>query len=297
MSILSNSGASDAGPEMQKQLHRVKCCICNDCEQEVHFEDTEGHTLLKCPDCGLVFLKQYERELDFMDDAADNLENDADKNVEYWSFPSLYEKHKPVFEHFFSDRLEKILRHNPGCKSMLDIGCGYGFWLDYCNKNNLRATGMDVSQMAVQWARENLGVEASTTSFEDYAPEERFDAVVLCDVIEHMPDPVEQLAKIHSLMNDDAVLYVQVPNLLGMSIRRGQGYHLPYHLWQFNLNSMSRLLGKCGFEVLGSHTGVMGVIGVYENGGPGVTDRLIWWISKTLKLGNRLQVIARKRGA
>ncbi len=42
--------------KMQKDLHRVRCCVCSDCEREVHFEDAEGHTLLKCPDCGLVFL-------------------------------------------------------------------------------------------------------------------------------------------------------------------------------------------------------------------------------------------------
>ncbi|MBF0247635.1 MAG: hypothetical protein HQL36_06120 [Alphaproteobacteria bacterium] len=52
------------------------------------------------------------------------------------------------------------------------------------------------------------------------------------------------------------------------------------------------MLEKTGFRVVARHTGVMGVVGVYEHGGPTLGDRLAWWAGRHLGIGNRLMMFA-----
>ncbi|MCP4987309.1 MAG: class I SAM-dependent methyltransferase [Colwellia sp.] len=239
-------------------------------------------------------MKNFYEEKDFIGDAQSELDRNSTEKVEYWSFPDLYKKHKSVFGQFFEDRLSKIMRYHHPHSSMLDIGCGYGFWLNFCRERGFDVLGIDVSETAISWARHNFQISVMNSSIESFSPERTFDVIVMCDVLEHFIEPVEQLKRLSDMLSDNGVLYIQVPNLLGFKLRNGQGYHLPYHVWQFSLRSIKNLLSKCGFEILDNYCGVMGVIGVYEKGGPGWIDKIRWKLSSSLKVGNRLQVVAKK---
>lgn len=275
-------------------MTRIKCCICNSSQHEVFYKQVGENTLLRCRKCGLVYLKHFSEEKDFIGDAQSELDKNNTEKVEYWSFPELYKKHKNVFDNFFKDRLAKITRNNRPHSSMLDIGCGYGFWLNFCKERGFDVLGIDVSETAISWVKHHFKIPVMISSVESFSSEITFDAIVMCDVLEHFLEPVEQLIKLRDMLSDDGVLYIQVPNLIGFKLRNGQGYHLPYHIWQFSLRSMKNLLNKSGFEILDNYCGVMGVIGVYENGGPGLTDKIRWKLSASLKVGNRLQVVAKK---
>ncbi len=272
-------------------MTRIKCCICNTSQHEVLYKQVGDDTLLRCKKCGLVYLKNFYEEKDFIGDAQSELDKNNTEKVEYWSFPELYKKHKNVFDNFFKDRLAKIIRHNHPHSSMLDIGCGYGFWLNFCQERGFDVLGIDISEMAISWAKHHCKIPVTTSSVENFSSERTFDVIVMCDVLEHFMEPVKQLKKLRDMLSDDGVLYIQVPNLIGFKLRNGQGYHLPYHIWQFSLRSMRNILNKSGFEILDNYSGVMGVIGVYEKGGPGLTDKIRWKLSTSLKIGNRLQVV------
>jgi hypothetical protein len=116
----------------------------------------------------------------------------------------------------------------------------------------------------------------------------------MCDVLEHLKEPVEQLARVREFLSDDGLLYIQVPNLLGFKLPMGHGYGLPHHLWQFSAGTLKETLRLAGLKPIGLYTGVMGVIGSYENGGPGIFEKLTWAIAGGLKIGNRLQIVVGK---
>src|SRR5690606_14348521 len=51
-------------------------------------------------------------------------------------------------------------------------------------------------------------------SLEDFETDKKFDIIILSHVFEHLCEPMNVMDKIKSLINDDAVIYVEVPNLL-----------------------------------------------------------------------------------
>jgi len=273
-----------------------KCCICQDRGAAKLYKKINDHILLQCPKCQLVYLDEaLITGGDFIETAKQEFDKKEDRErVEYWSFPHLYEKHKKIFHQYFQERLRRMMQFKPKISSVFDAGCGYGFWLKFCKDQGIEVKGIDISDEAVSYARRVLGVEAERTSLEDYVFEKKYDAVVVCDLLEHLCEPNSQLKKIYHGLSDDGILFVQVPNILGFKLPISHGFGLPYHLWQFNTSTLSKLLKKNGFKVLEFWTGVMGVVGVYESGGPRIWESIGWALAKSLKIGNRLMVAAKK---
>jgi SAM-dependent methyltransferase len=149
--------------------------------------------------------------------------------------------------------LELIERHRtPG--RLLDLGCWVGFLLAEARERGWATVGVEPSAFASEFARERLGLEVRpgdlfTASLEPSS----FDAVVLGDVIEHLPDPGRALQRIASLTAPAGVLYLTLPDA-GSRIARVLGSRwwsvIPTHVQYFTRASLGRLLTRCGYELL-----------------------------------------------
>ena len=279
-----------------QKINRVaplSCCICETDNHNTHYKWVNGYELVKCDECGLVYLDQHELEGDFIESSKrDEKKNDTQK-IEYWSFPHLYEKYQDVFNGFFQERYERIYRCNPHAHSLVDIGCGDGFFMNFCSKRGWEAEGIDLSPEAVAYARRQFHLKATLSTLESFTFTKSYDVMILCDVLEHLTDPDSQLKRIHDHMDRHGLLFIQVPNVLGLKIPLNHGYGLPFHLWQFNVKSLTLLLQKNGFRIINYWTGIQGVIGSYERGGPNLKEKCEWYIARRLNIGNRLMAIAR----
>jgi 2-polyprenyl-3-methyl-5-hydroxy-6-metoxy-1,4-benzoquinol methylase len=232
---------------------------------------------------------------DFIKSAKTDIDKTKDRErVEYWGFPHLYEKYKSIFHGYFNERLQRIMQYNPKMNSMFDVGCGYGYWMKFCQNKGFQVNGLDASKEAISHARTVLDLNAQKTTLEDYRFDRGYDAIVMCDLLEHLSDPNKELKKISQALNKDGIFFVQVPNLLGFKLPPFHGFGLPFHIWQFDKSSLSKLLNKNGFKVLRWWTGVMGVIGVYESGGPSLYQKGTWNLARLLRIGNRLMAVAKK---
>ncbi len=102
---------------------------------------------------------------------------------------------------------------------ILDVGCGNGNISLALASLGYQVKGIDISEESVQKARgrstfENLSFEAQNAE-ELTATEERFDAIVCSEVLEHLNQP-EGLASVLSvLLKPTGVLIVTVPNGYG----------------------------------------------------------------------------------
>lgn len=272
---------------------KINCCICETNSYEVPYKVIKGFHLVKCKKCKLIYLKEFNQYIeDFISKAEKDLDKNNNDKVEYWGFPHIYEKYKDVFDYYFTERLVRIRCFKNDIKSVFDIGCGYGFWMKFCQEKGLEVEGIDISEEAVDWAKNMYGLDAKRILLEKFQFEKRYDAIVMCDILEHLIEPNQQLLKVKKALNPDGIIYIQVPNLLGFKIPPSQGFGLPFHIWQFNLNTLNKLLERNGFRVIAKWTGIMGVIGVYERGGPAYWQKILWKIAKVFNIGNRLQVIA-----
>ena len=104
-----------------------------------------------------------------------------------------------------------------GGKGVLDIGCGEGLgtWLLF--KECGAACGIDLDQNAIGRAQQNWGGSVDFVCgdlFETMSLSERYDAIVLFDVIEHiMPDHVNKFYDaIQRLLKPHGVVIMGTPN-------------------------------------------------------------------------------------
>lgn len=118
--------------------------------------------------------------------------------------------------------------------TVLDIGSGYGHTALALAGQCKRVVGIEPCQEPAQFAeqlRKEQGinhVELHHATLEGYATDERFDLIILDNVLEHLPDQRGALARIDGLLNPGGVLYLLVPNKYWpIEVH----YHLPFLGW------------------------------------------------------------------
>jgi SAM-dependent methyltransferase len=147
------------------------------------------------------------------------------------------------------DTLTAILGH-PG--SLLDIGAGTGLFVQASTMKGWRAVGIEKSAAAVRIA-DRIGAGVVTQGgLEELASGQRFDAVTLWDVLEHLEDPRLALKKTHDLLQAGGLVAISLPNVAGMKARilgnRWRYYRHSFgHRSHFSPGTLTTLLGQANF--------------------------------------------------
>jgi SAM-dependent methyltransferase len=194
--------------------------------------------------------------------------------------------------------LERIERHtSPG--SVCDLGCWAGFLLSEAEGRGWESWGVEPSQFAAAFARDRLGLERVLQGTIDGAelPAGHFNAAVMCDVIEHLPDPGAELDHVTRLLAPAGVLFLALPDA-GSRTARVLGSKwwsvAPTHLHYFTRASLHTLLGRHGYSVewigtapkaftlryylgrLEGYSKPLATGAVAAAGWAGVAERLVW---------------------
>ena len=140
---------------------------------------------------------------------------------------------------------------------VLDMGCGYGYFLAACREYGYDVRGLDTSEWATRHAVEALHLPVTLGELDSVKLEpDGFDVVTMWHFLEHTPDPITALGKAREWLKPDGVLVVDVPNREGTdALAEGDdwvGWSLPYHFYHFTPDTLRRMLTKCGFRVVKS---------------------------------------------
>lgn len=109
----------------------------------------------------------------------------------------------------------------PHHHKLLDIGCSTGLFLDEARRAGFEAYGAELSPEAAAFARTHFGLEVHPGDWHDagYA-DGSFDVVTLFDTVEHLSDPLGELAAIRRLLKPGGLLLQSAPNTDGLFARR-----------------------------------------------------------------------------
>jgi cyclopropane-fatty-acyl-phospholipid synthase len=96
---------------------------------------------------------------------------------------------------------------------VLEIGPGWGAWLEYASARGVRCTGISISRASIEYLREKarrLGHEWDLVFCDllAYAPGARFDAIVIMGVIEHLPQYERVARKLESLLEPGGNIFL-----------------------------------------------------------------------------------------
>lgn len=143
----------------------------------------------------------------------------------------------------------------------MDVGCGLGTFMEAAVRRGYRVLGMEPSPVAAEQTRLlKLPVQSGWPEGKN-----RFDAVTMLDVFEHVPDPAAVLENCREHLKDGGILLIETINEDGLlprltaamySISGGrfrwpmESLHPPQHLFHPTRKQLISFLGGRGFEIL-----------------------------------------------
>jgi 2-polyprenyl-3-methyl-5-hydroxy-6-metoxy-1,4-benzoquinol methylase len=140
----------------------------------------------------------------------------------------------------------------PPAARILEIGSGLGYLTYSINAAGYNITGIDISIDAVTKAKATFGDLYLHKDLSVLAAEEpaSFDAVIMTEVIEHVPDPRAFLGTAASMLKTSGQIILTTPNksdsLLGTCWNTENP---PVHLWWFSETTMRRLAQMNGLSI------------------------------------------------
>ncbi|OYY91931.1 MAG: hypothetical protein B7Y45_00055 [Sphingomonas sp. 28-66-16] len=140
--------------------------------------------------------------------------------------------------------------------SALDVGGGAGWLLSQARRAEPRLTQTQVVDIdgSARDAAEAQGHAFFLGRIEDYETDQRFDVILLLNLIEHVDDPVAVLAKVRGLLKPGGAVLVKTPNHDSLDARLFRhhswgGLHAPRHWVIFTPESFRRAAAKAGLAV------------------------------------------------
>lgn len=141
----------------------------------------------------------------------------------------------------------------PGPGRLLDVGCGFGHFINWARDHGWDAWGCDSDPWALE---RSVAPDRTVSRPEDAGPP--FDMITLWDVLEHIGEPVEFLSRLRPLLRPRARLVAGSPNFAAMKLRWPVLRHFPErfntlirpeeHTIQFTERGIQLALEHAGFE-------------------------------------------------
>ena len=228
------------------------CMLCGSGQAQRYPSKYMKGTLWRCLDCDLRFIFPHPQAEALKAVYNEDYYTSSNSNEQGYSD---YNGDRPNILRTFRRRVESLRRVVPDKARSLDVGCAYGFFLEAAAQAGWDPYGIDISQHAIERARESLGERVWEGDFlEEELPVERYDVITMWDYLEHIRDPKANLAKVRRLLVDGGILALTTPDVGSLPARafghRWMGYKLDEHLVYFSRSTIRRLLEEAGFRVL-----------------------------------------------
>jgi len=202
----------------------------------------------------------------------------------YYSFHSFRGEGRPSLPLRIKERLDarlfrRILRNMPGEHlSVLDVGGGTGWLLSVIRRADARVTAtheVDLDETA-RPAAEAAGHVFHCLPVERFHAVEKFDLVLMLNIIEHVADPGAVLRAMAAVLRPHGRILLKTPNTDTLDRRIFQhrnwgGFHCPRHWVLFTERNLVELARRCGLECEWVR---------YTQGAPQWTTSLLGWLAE-----------------
>lgn len=205
----------------------------------------------RCNNCGLIYLKDSKKE-----ESLDSLRKHYQKNDPH----KEVSKSKKVFYDYVIGYLSSRSKRN-GTK-ILDIGCGYGYFINIALQKGWKPFGIEIVEDAANASRKKIGYENVFQGELKGAglKEESFDAITLWDVLAIIDNPFDELKECHRLLKKGGIIGIRTRNvwfqiavyrlfdfIKKIALRFGLKSPYVFNKYCFSGRSLYALLSRLGF--------------------------------------------------
>lgn len=249
---------ADSAP-LSTDLEQVVCDLCSGAEAEFFFRERdyrfglkENYTFVRCTSCGLIYMnpRPAERAIQDLYESEYAVDQPSSFGSQIGREPGWKEALKRFWHKLNGQYLDEVAEKLQG--QVLDVGCGTGELL-FRLKRGCVVFGVETNPRAVAVCRQRA-LEVFCGELEEAKfPEGFFDAVVMSQVIEHVPSPTRALLEVRRILKEGGKAFLFCPNgescHLKVFGKYWQGWHIPFHFYVFMPRTIARLAEQCGFKV------------------------------------------------
>ncbi len=219
-------------------MTQPSCHLC-ECSQSIILFRKGRYNFCHCSECGLIYLYPQPEECE------------DTYNMDYYSDRSIL-RETPARIIMHTRHLELMESYVTYC-SLLDIGCGTGYFMDLACSRGWKVEGVDISCDAINYAGDHYGLNVRNCDLAEL-PKHAYSAITLWDVLEHLNDPSGLLSEIHQLLKHNGIMAISTPNVYGISTRITGRYSSIFntkdHLFYFSDDTLRKTIEKSGFRVV-----------------------------------------------
>ena len=207
-----------------------------------------------CLNCGFVFTGMDKRG------------DDRGNLVTHYQNVDPHETVAKYKQSFFISALRYLSsRCHKKKKTILDVGCGYGYFLDLAARKGWDTSGIEVVSDAVGAAERRIGkgnIFHGTLKEARY-PDNSFDAISLWDVLFIVENPFEELRECYRILKEGGVIGIRVRNVFFQKVvyqvysplkkiasRLGLRNPSVFHPFCFSRKALFQLLRRVGFSYI-----------------------------------------------
>lgn len=196
-----------AGLNPETDYTKAACPTCNCQRNEPLFTKSIGEYAY-CPKCDHIFLLNPlspEKLIEF-----------------YANYPTSslewHQNESEFYRRIYQIGIELFDSHRNG-RRLLDIGCSSGYFLSIAAQQGFEAFGIEPNAQEARYALNN-GINLIGSTVDSLpASLDPFDIITLWDVLEHIRQPVCYLSALRPLLNNDGLIFVQVPTSDSLAAR------------------------------------------------------------------------------
>jgi 2-polyprenyl-3-methyl-5-hydroxy-6-metoxy-1,4-benzoquinol methylase len=214
--------------------------------------------VVECQNCGFIYTNPQIKGIEF-------LEN------EYYNNPEEYQSDKTQnIAEMYTHRVNFIKNFKPK-GLLLDVGAGKGDFISVAERNGFAAIGVEPSPRFCEFAKKYYKVKIFNGLLEtcDDLKGKKFDVITLHHVFEHIEKPHELLENLKVFLNENGIIYIEVPNTQSLTSKiidlyfrlnkknwscRLSPLHPPFHKYGYNHKSLNFILNFHGYKILQTKT-------------------------------------------
>ena len=182
------------------------CVSCGSDDIRLNLIDFRGIRISRCESCCLQFMNPQYSDGYLSEYYSTYTDQESDDG---WDEALLY-----GHDYYFS-----LIEKYAEVGKMLDVGCGAGHLLEASAKRGWLGRGYDVDEELTKNTAIKLGVDIACGDFMTADLGEGYDLVTMHQVLEHVKNPADYIRKIHSMMKDEASIFIAVPNIKSLANR------------------------------------------------------------------------------
>ena len=215
----------------------MRCFLCQKNNFQIIY-DLKSRIILKCKNDGLFLVQDDKEKIQY------------DEN--YYK-ESPYPIKSDLNNDYFQNKLEKLVSLvGRNDFNLLDIGCGWGNFLEVVKKNSIPYLGIDSSKAAIKICK-SKGLNCKNVSINQLIETgKKFSCITCFQVLEHIKNPLSFLISLKKLIKPGGVLLLTTPNndspLRRLLKTKWPVYNTKSHFVFYNKKTLEKTFTMAGYK-------------------------------------------------